>query len=76
MNVSIYKCGLKIVDILSAFCVFKSLKTTLNKRNNPIYYETHSACIKTFVWNRIVLEVLSWIPRELYIGVRGSWMAV
>lgn len=31
MNVSIYNCGLKIVDIFTTLCVFKSLKTELNK---------------------------------------------
>lgn len=46
MNVSLYNCVLKIVNVLAAFCVFQFSGTAFNNNNNKnqnnnnlLYYE-------------------------------------
>lgn len=55
MNVSIYNCAFKIVNILAAFCVFQFSRIALNNNNNkknqqqhtnPLYYEIRTVSLR------------------------------
>lgn len=60
MNVSIYNCALKIVNILAAFCVFQFSRTALNNNNNkkkdqqPTLLRNINGVIQTLEWSRAI----------------------